>query len=67
MGDLCADRGRVGIVDADTGDVALEMVVQLGGVSTVLLSMCARGDRIAFGTLDGRLLVLHLQERVARH
>ena len=55
--------GHVGVLHAETGDLAFETKLHRDGVSTVVLSMCALGDRIAFGTMDGRLLLLRIEER----
>lgn len=55
--------GHLGVLHAETGELAFETNLQLDGVSTVVLSMCALGDRIALGTIDGRLLLLRIEER----
>jgi WD40 repeat protein len=57
-------NGRVGVLHAETGDLEFETNLHRDGVSTVALSMCALGDRIAFGTIDGRLLLLRIEERM---
>lgn len=57
--------GHVGVLDVETGDLAFETNLHLDGVSSVALSMCALGDRIALGTIDGRLLLLRIEERMA--
>jgi hypothetical protein len=54
--------GRVRVLDVATGDVLANEVLQVDGLTTVVMSLDARGDRIAAGTLDGRVLVM----RVAR-
>ena len=57
--------GRVGVIQAGTGDLEFETNLHVDGVSTVVLSMCALGNRIACGTIDGRLLLLRLEEQMA--
>lgn len=54
--------GTVGVLDVATGDLAFETRPHLDGVSTVALLMCALGDRIAVGTIDGRLLLIRIDE-----
>lgn len=53
--------GKIGVVDVRTGALVFEMHLQVDGVSTVALSMCALGQSIAVGTIDGRLLLLRIE------
>lgn len=57
--------GQVGILDVETGDLAFETSLHLDGVNTVALSMRAWGERVALGTIDGRLLLFRIEARMA--
>ena len=49
--------GSVGMVDWQSGDRLFEEAFEVDELPTVVLSMAARGGRIAIGTLDGRILI----------
>ncbi|MEM6673780.1 MAG: hypothetical protein AAF726_13125 [Planctomycetota bacterium] len=49
--------GAFGAMDAATGETLYEERLQVDGVDSVVLSLAAQGDRVACGTIDGRLLV----------
>jgi hypothetical protein len=49
--------GSVGMVDWQSGDRLFEEAFEVDELPTVVLSIAARGDRIAIGTLDGRVLI----------
>jgi len=49
--------GHLGVISAVTGEVQLLRTVALDGVTSVYLSLAARGNRIAAGTIDGRIVV----------
>jgi hypothetical protein len=53
-------NGTVGLLDADTGNLLHSMRAVADGVDTVVLSLSARGARLAAGTIDGRLLLLRV-------
>ncbi|MBI5537994.1 MAG: hypothetical protein HY898_35050 [Deltaproteobacteria bacterium] len=52
--------GTLGVLDAKSGDLLHEERVEVHGVNTMVLSLCAQGDRVACGTLDGRVLLLRI-------
>jgi hypothetical protein len=56
------DDGQVGSVSADTGDVRGLQSAALNGVPIMYLALAARGDRIAAGTIDGRIVISKLVE-----
>ncbi|MBF5043303.1 PQQ-binding-like beta-propeller repeat protein [Aggregicoccus sp. 17bor-14] len=49
--------GDVGLVDAETGALVWQESARINGVATVLLSLAARGEQLAAGAIDGRLLL----------
>ena len=49
--------GHLGVISAITGGVQLLRTVALDGVTSVYLSLATRGNRIAAGTIDGRIAV----------
>jgi hypothetical protein len=52
--------GTVGLLDASTGRLLDSMRAVADGVDTVVLSLSARGARLAAGTIEGRLLLLRV-------
>jgi hypothetical protein len=44
------------------GDLLHEQTLQSGDIRTTALSFALKGDRIACGTLDGRVLVLRMKD-----
>ncbi len=50
-------NGEIGIVDVRTGESFWAQPLELDGVASVALSLCSRGDALAMGTLDGRVLL----------
>lgn len=53
--------GTIGLVDATTGALVAGRELAVDGVPSVAMSLAARGDRIAAGTIDGRVLVLGIR------
>lgn len=54
---FATEDGRLGLIRAATGDVLFEERVVVDGVDTVVVALAAHGDRLACGTIDGRVLV----------
>lgn len=48
--------GHVGLISADTGDVRWLQPVDLDGVRSIYLALATRGEQIAAGTIDGRIV-----------
>ncbi len=57
--------GRLMLIDALTGGVRLEARVRMQGAATVIYAMDARDERLAVGTIDGRIAVVDLQDLLA--
>jgi hypothetical protein len=55
--------GRLGVLDWRTGDLLHEQTLRLGNVNTVALSLAPKGNRVACGTLDGRVFILRVEGR----
>jgi hypothetical protein len=51
------NNGLLGVISAATGEIQLLRPMALDGVASVYLSLAARGDHIAAGTIDGRIVV----------
>ena len=49
--------GEIGVVDARNGTSLAAQSLQVDGVPSMALSLSARGDRLAMGTIDGRVLL----------
>jgi hypothetical protein len=54
--------GRVGVLHQLTGDQLHEQPLHVGGADTMAMSLAVKADRIACGTVDGRVLILRLSE-----
>ena len=52
--------GEIWLVRAADGEILWQEAVGTIGEPTVILSLSARGDRVACGTVDGRILVCRL-------
>lgn len=50
--------GRLGVLDTRDGTVPKDRMLEIDGAPTVAISLAARGDRLAVGTIDGRLLLM---------
>lgn len=57
--------GRLMLIDALTGGVRLDARVRMQGAATVIYAMDARDERLAVGTIDGRIAVVDLQDLLA--
>jgi hypothetical protein len=53
--------GTFGVVTANTGAKELETELEMDGVPIVATAMASRGERVAVGTSDGRVLVFELR------
>jgi hypothetical protein len=50
-------NGLVGVIDLDSGDTLWAEPLRIEGLPNMAMSMSIRGERLAMGTLDGRVLV----------
>lgn len=50
-------NGEIGVIDTHGGEPLWTQPLQLDGVASMALSLRARGERLAMGTLDGRVLL----------
>ncbi|XVJ68218.1 MAG: hypothetical protein HEQ39_00050 [Rhizobacter sp.] len=50
-------NGLVGVIDLDSGDTLWAEPLRIDGLPNMAMSMSIRGERLAMGTLDGRVLV----------
>lgn len=57
--------GRLMLIDALTGGVRLDARVRMQGAATVIYAMDARDERLAVGTIAGRIAVVDLQDLLA--
>jgi hypothetical protein len=55
--------GRIGVLHVHTGDLLHEQTLQIDHVNTMVLSLSVQSNRVACGTLDGRVLILRVDER----
>jgi hypothetical protein len=53
--------GRVGVLHQCTGDQLHEQTLQLDRADTMVMSLATKDDRVACGTVDGRVLILRLR------
>jgi hypothetical protein len=57
--------GRLVLIDAATGRLVLDGHAVVAGVPTIVFSMAAQSDgRIAFGSMDGQVLMKHSDDLV---
>lgn len=57
--------GRLMLIDALTGGVRLDAKIRMAGAATVIYALDARDDRLAIGTIDGRIGVVGVQDLLA--
>lgn len=57
--------GELGLLDVATGALLWSGRLRVGGVESVALSLALRDERLAVGTLDGRLLLSRLDSQRA--
>lgn len=52
--------GRLGALDAKTGELLEDLSLARGNAATFVMSLDSHGDRLAAGTIDGRVLVYRM-------
>ena len=57
--------GRLMLIDALTGGVRLDAKIRMAGAATVIYALDAHQDRLAIGTIDGRIAVVGVQDLLA--
>ena len=51
--------GSLQLIDAQTGTLRLDAKVRADGLPTLVFALDAAGDRLAVGTVDGRIAIVN--------
>lgn len=58
--------GSLQLIDAQTGTLRLDAKVRADGLPTLVFALDAAGDRLAVGTVDGRIAIVNARALLAR-